>query len=290
MPGPVFFAERARAFPLPMTMHDLIDPLSDALAVRLFTLAGAPFTLGHFLAALAALFALLVVTRRLRGWLRTRLIHYGRVDTSTVETISALTQYVLLTLGFLTILNEVGLKLSSLTVLAGSFGVGVGFGLQNIFSNFISGLIVMFERPVKIGDHIVVSGMEGDVVRIGMRATTLKSTQGSFIIVPNQAIITSNVINWDEGFHSAVVLQYRMLGGVKDNQALLLEVARGVPDILETPAPSAYVTGVDHAGQIMELHFTVSGDQTRRLAAVNAFNTALTEQLAARGLKLAPNP
>src|SRR6185369_12687312 len=122
MPGPVFFAERARAFPLPMTMHDLIDPLSDALAVRLFTLAGAPFTLGHFLAALAALFALLVVTRRLRGWLRTRLIHYGRVDTSTVETISALTQYVLLTLGFLTILNEVGLKLSSLTVLAGSFG------------------------------------------------------------------------------------------------------------------------------------------------------------------------
>jgi small-conductance mechanosensitive channel len=271
-------------------VSELTGSFFELLHLRLFTVGGAPFTLAHAIVALVSLLALLVLARRVRRWTMRRLAHHGKVDASTAETISALTQYLLITLGLLIILNEVGLKLSSITVLAGSLGVGVGFGLQNIFSNFVCGLIIMFERPVKIGDHIVVGGMEGNVVRIGMRATTLRSTQGSYVIVPNQSVITGNVINWDENYASNVVLQYRMLGAPGDNEALLLGIAAANPDILKSPAPSVYLIGVDHAGQILEVHFTLRGDEKRRLAAVSAFNKALMAELAARGQVLAPNP
>ena len=178
-------------------MSELFTFVRDALDVRLFNLGGNPFTLGSLLGGLIAFVALLVFARWLRRLISERLLGRGHLDVSTRETVSALTQYIVLGIGAVSILNIVGLRLSSFTLLAGAFGVGVGFGLQNIFSNFISGLIVMFERPIKIGDHIVLAGVDGDVAYIGMRATTLRTAQGSLVVVPNQTIITNNVTNWD---------------------------------------------------------------------------------------------
>ena len=261
----------------------------DTLDLRLFSLAGTPFTLGSLLGALVALIALLMFARWLRRVISQRLLARGHLEVSTRETVSALAQYIVLGIGIVSILNAVGIRLSSFTVLAGAFGVGVGFGLQNIFSNFISGLIVMFERPIKIGDHIVLGGVDGDVAYIGMRATTLRTAQGSLVIVPNQAIITSNVTNWDHIGRSAISLQFRLTGPMAEDEALLLRVVEGNRDVLKSPAPAVFVAAVDHAGHLMEVHFSVQGDATKRFAIVSAINTALAAELAASGKALAPN-
>jgi small-conductance mechanosensitive channel len=264
--------------------------LQETLAFRLFRLGGEDFTLGELLATLVALSALLLFARWLRELISRRLLARGHFDLSTRETVSALTQYVVLAIGAVSILNAVGIQLSSFAMLAGAFGVGVGFGLQNIFSNFFSGLIVMFERPIKIGDHIALTGIDGDVVHIGMRATTLRTAQGSLVVVPNQVIITSTVTNWDQLGNTAISLQFRMAGPVADDEALLLRVLNANPGVLRTPEPAVYVPSADHAGHVMEAHFSVQGDAVRRLTVVTAIHAAVLEELSRAGKALAANP
>lgn len=271
-------------------MGDIWRFARQTLSAPLFKLGGGDFTLGALLAALIALVVLITFSRWLRDLISRRLLARGHFDVSTRETVSSLTQYIVLAIGAMTILNEVGIKLSSFTVLAGAFGVGVGFGLQNIFSNFISGLIVMFERPIKIGDHIALTNVDGDVIHIGMRATTLRTAQGSLVMVPNQAIITNNVTNWDQFGNTAVSLQYRMRGTIPEDEALLKRVLAANSGVLRTPEPQIFVPLVDHAGHLMEAHFSVQGDATRRLAVVTEINAAVTVELAREGRALAPNP
>jgi small-conductance mechanosensitive channel len=271
-------------------MEELLRDLTEPLKLHLFTFGGADFTVGTLVAEFSALLALVWVSRWLRNRLLGRLLARGHLDMSTRETVAALTQYLVWAVGLVVILDSAGVKLSSFTVLAGALGVGVGFGLQTIFSNLISGLIVMFERPVKIGDHVVVAGMEGNVVQIGMRATTLQTPQGSVVIVPNQNFITGIVINWDQAGLSATVLQWRMMGKIDEDEALLLSIARDNPDVLNVPEPAVFVVAADHAGHLMELHVRLPGDVQGRLKCISALNKAVLENLARLGQSLAPNP
>lgn len=271
-------------------MGDMWTFARQTLGVPLFKMGGSDFTLGELLSALIALVVLITFSRWLRDLISRRLLARGHFDVSTRETVSSLTQYVVLAIGAVTILNEVGIKLSSFTVLAGAFGVGVGFGLQNIFSNFISGLIVMFERPIKIGDHIALTNIEGDVMHIGMRATTLRTAQGSLVLVPNQAVITNSVTNWDQLGNTAVSLSFRMKGGIEEGTALLMRVLRATAGVLKSPEPQVFVPTVDHAGNVMEAHFSVQGDAVQRLAVISAVNKAVVAELARENKGLAPNP
>ena len=271
-------------------MADALKYLDTLLGVQLFMLGGSPLTVGSLTGMLLATLLLLMFSRLLRNWMLERLPGQSHLDPSTRQTIASLTQYAVVAMGLVLILDGAGVKLSSFTVLAGALGVGVGFGLQNIFSNFISGLIVMFERPVKIGDHIIAGGVEGDVMQIGMRATTLITAQGSQVIVPNQNFITGNVVNWNRGSQSAGVLQWRMMGKIEDDEALLLRAAAGVPDVLRLPMPCVFVISTDYAGHVMELHVGLSGDARKRLACISAINKAVMNELARLGQSLAHNP
>ena len=109
---------------------------------------------------------------------------------------SRLVHYVILAIGFLVALGVLGMDLTKVSVLAGAFGVGIGFGLQDVVNNFVCGLILLFERPVHVGDIIEVGGLQGEVRRIGIRASTVHTYQGADIIVPNSQFITANVTNW----------------------------------------------------------------------------------------------
>jgi small-conductance mechanosensitive channel len=271
-------------------MADFLHYLDDPLKLQLFAFGGTEFTVGTLIGVLVSVLVLLAISRWIRNWLLGKILARGHLDLSTRETVSSLSQYLVLGAGVLIILDGAGVKLSSFTVLAGAMGVGVGFGLQNIFSNFISGLIVMFERPVKIGDHISAGGMEGNVVHIGMRATTLLTAQGSRVIVPNQNFITGVVVNWDQAGTSATALQWRMMGKVDEDEALLLGIARANADVLKAPEPSVYIISSDHAGHVMELHVWVAGDVQRRLRCISALNKSLLENLTRLGQNLAPSP
>ena len=104
--------------------------------------------------------------------------------------------YVILLVGFFVALGALGIDLTKVTILAGAFSVGIGFGLQNVINNFVSGLILLFERPIKVGDVIEVGGNLGEVSRIGIRASVIRTADGSEVIVPNGSLISSQVTNW----------------------------------------------------------------------------------------------
>jgi small-conductance mechanosensitive channel len=138
------------------------------------------------------------------------------------------------------ILQTVGIDLSTITVLAGALGVGIGFGLQNITNNFVSGIIILFERPIKVNDRIEVGNITGDVVRISMRATTIVTNDNISVIVPNSEFISSKVINWS---HNDRNVRFNIPVGVSYNEdpkkvkELLLSVANDNDAVLKEPLP-----------------------------------------------------
>ena len=128
--------------------------------------------------------------------LREELLSRFNLARGLPELISSMLHYLLLLLVFFFAVNAGGVELNKFTVLTGALGVGVGFGLQNIVNNFISGLILQFERPIHIGDVLDVDGTTGKVTRIGIRSSTVKTFQGAEVIIPNGNFISGKVINW----------------------------------------------------------------------------------------------
>ena len=123
---------------------------------------------------------------------------YPRIGIATGKSyaVSSLLHYFILALGFTVAIAALGVNLSKLTVLTGAFGVGIGFGLQSVVNNFVSGLILLFERPIHVGDTVEVGDLLGKVRRIGIRASTVHTRQGADIIVPNSQLISEKVTNW----------------------------------------------------------------------------------------------
>jgi small-conductance mechanosensitive channel len=131
-------------------------------------------------------------------------------------------------------------------VLTGAFGVGIGFGLQDIVKNFVSGLILLFERPIKIGDQIQLGELAGEVTGIGIRASTVRTWEGADVIVPNGNLVSSQVINWTfADSHRRVDVMVGVAYGTDPKQVLdlLVRVASDHPDILKHPVPVALFLG-----------------------------------------------
>jgi small-conductance mechanosensitive channel len=160
--------------------------------------------------------------------------------------LTSLTKYAIGFVGFLLALLALGVNLDRVTVLGGALGVGVGFGLQNIVNNFVSGLIVLFERPVRVGDAVQIGDVQGEVRRIGIRSTTVRSWEGAEVIVPNSQLVADRVTNWTP-FDQRRRLEIRVnvaYGSAPDKVLqVLTEVAQGHPDVASTPAPLALFLG-----------------------------------------------
>src|SRR6202043_2279753 len=125
-----------------------------------------------------------LVSKFLRFLLEEDVYQHFRLERGLPYAISTMLHYSILLVGFFVALGALGIDLTKITILAGAFSVGIGFGLQNVINNFVSGLILLFERPIKIGDVIKVSGVVGEVRRIGIRASVIRSADGSEVIVP----------------------------------------------------------------------------------------------------------
>jgi small-conductance mechanosensitive channel len=170
--------------------------------------------------------------------------------------ISSLLHYAVLFLGFLLAVAALGVDLNKVTVLAGAFGVGLGFGLQGVVNNFVSGLIVLFERPIRVGDAIQMGDVAGEVQRIGIRMTMVRTWEGADVIVPNANLVSEKVTNWT---HRDLLRRIDVPVGVaygsapKEVQALLLAVARAHPGVLAEPAPEALFLGFGESALNFEL-------------------------------------
>jgi potassium efflux system protein len=169
---------------------------------------------------------------------------------------SSLINYIILAIGFNVGLGVIGVSLAKMTVLAGAFGVGIGFGLQSIVNNFVSGLILLFERPLHVGDIIEMDGLNGEVRRIGMRASTVRTWHGSDIVVPNADLVTKQVTNWTLGDKlRRIDLPVGVNYGADPEEVIQIfkKVAKEHPDVLPSPEPSALFTGYGDSSINFEL-------------------------------------
>jgi len=172
--------------------------------------------------------------------------------------ISTITYYVLLILVALAALSVAGVELNKFTVLTGALGVGLGFGLQNIVNNFVSGLILLFERPIHVGDTVEVSGLVGSVRRIGSRSSTILTFQGAEVIVPNSNLISNQVINWTLSSQwRRVDVPVGVAYGTDPERMikLLVGVAESHPGILLERPPMAFFLGFGESALKFELRF-----------------------------------
>lgn len=172
--------------------------------------------------------------------------------------ISTVTYYVLLVLVALAALSGAGIELNKFTVLTGALGVGLGFGLQNIVNNFVSGLILLFERPIHVGDTVDVGGLVGVVRRIGARSSTVVTFQGAEVIVPNSNLLSNQVVNWTLSSQwRRVDVPIRVAYGTDPERVikLLIAVAQSHPGILLERPPIAFFMGFGESSLNFELRF-----------------------------------
>jgi small-conductance mechanosensitive channel len=158
--------------------------------------------------------------------------------------------------GFFIGLAALGIDLTKITILAGAFGVGIGLGLQGVVNNLVSGLILLLERRVDVGDAVQIGGVEGQVQHLGMRASIIRTGQGAEVIVPNAVLVSQNVANWtlsDE--RRRVDVAVGVACGTRPDTVveILLSVARAHKHILAEPAPVALLTGFGDTALRFEL-------------------------------------
>jgi len=218
-------------------------------------------TLGRVLGFWAILAAGFAFSTSLRFLLREELLKRLRLTRGIPELISTTVHYLLLLLVFLFAVNAGGVALNKFTVLTGALGVGVGFGLQNIINNFVSGLILQFERPIRVGDVVEIqAGLTGTVTRIGIRASTVQTFQGAEIIIPNATFISGNVTNWTlSEARRRLDLPVGVAYGTDPKlvKELLERPAIQHPDVLVSPAPAVFFKEFGDSALNFELQFWV---------------------------------
>jgi small-conductance mechanosensitive channel len=230
-----------------------------------------------------------------KGFILKRFLSRSGMDTSLQYTLAQVTGYMVLALGLIIAMQNVGINLSALAVFAGAVGVGLGLGLQTFAANFISGLQILAERPIKIGDRITVDGMTGQVESIRVRATTVLTNDNIALIIPNSRIVSNTITNWSYGsaavrFHIPVALPYG--SDAEKVRDALLEAAKEHPAVMEKPAPGVVLDGF--AENLVNFELIVWSEQLsyqpQRLR--SDLNFSIERKLRERGVGKfrAPNP
>lgn len=236
-----------------------------------------------------AVLVLFFVSSRIRRWLLGGLLSRTSLDSGVRHAIGVISQYTVVFLGLLLILQTAGIDFTALSVLAGGLGIGIGFGLQNIANNLISGLIVLLERPVKIGDRIEVAGSEGQVVAIRARSTTVLTNDNIAIIIPNSRFITEEVINWsynDSKVRFRIPVQVGYGSDVRLVEQLLLQVARANADVLADPAPAVRFLKFGDDGLQFELRAWSTTLIQRKGKLVSDLNFSILENFRANRIEI----
>ncbi|MDF1790605.1 MAG: mechanosensitive ion channel [Thalassobaculaceae bacterium] len=260
-------------------------------AIEGFDVGSVRISPGNLLAGIVAFFVALVITRMIQRGLVRRIFPHTHIDTGIQHSVTAGIGYVGVTLALLTGIAVVGFDLSNLALIAGALSVGIGFGLQAIVNNFVSGLILLAERPVKVGDWVRIGAFEGTVKRINVRATEIQTFQRSEVIIPNSELISSALINYTHKdkygrIDVAVPISY----GTDPKQVgdILLALAADHPLVAKWPEPYLYFHAFDEVAMRMQLRVYLT-DINNFLIVTNDLHFSVAEQLRAAGISF-PRP
>jgi small-conductance mechanosensitive channel len=255
---------------------------------KLFEINRTPVTLSSLVMFVVVITVFFSVSRVLQNLLRNKILAHFRIDKGTQFTMSRISHYLVMIVGLVVAFQFIGIDLSGLAVILGLLSVGIGFGLQNITSNFIAGIILLFERPIKIGDRVTVGRTEGDVVAINMRSTTVQSLNNIAIIVPNSEFISTQVINWSHGDPKVRLVVEVGVSYSSDLDLViraLREVADESPDVLKAPDPDVLLSSFGDSACKMELRVWLP-DPYRYYLIRSGINCAIVRKFKQLGIEI----
>lgn len=248
-----------------ITLYHYMDPENKLVALSLLS----------FIAAIIIFIVMILLVRNLPGLLEIVILSRLRLSKGVSYAITTLLSYVIIAFGVSVFLGILGVSWSKLQWLVAALSVGLGFGLQEIFANFISGIIMLFERPIRIGDRITIGSSTGTVKRINIRATHMIDTEGKDVIIPNKTFVTGQLINWTL---TNTVTRISLQIGVAYNsdidqvKKLLLQIAHDNPRVVKDPAPSVSFSnfGADALEVQLSLQVNEIADRTAATDEINS--------------------
>lgn len=245
-----------------------------------------PVTLVDLILALFILVATFIATRHLPSLLQVIQLEFLRTSASVRYASTMLLQYALIAIGVSQFVGTLGWQWSQMQWLVAALGVGIGFGLQEIVANFISGLILLFERPISVGDVVTVDGHDGTVKRINIRATVIETFDRKELFVPNKDLITKQVVNWT---HSDTAVRVQISVGVaygsdvRRAMALMQQLAEEHPRVLKNPPPQASFDNFGDNSLMLTLRCFIAEE---RLAVSTELRAAINDRFAAEGIEI----
>jgi potassium-dependent mechanosensitive channel len=253
-----------------------------------FTIGEATISFRAVLVAVAVLIVGIFLTRAAQRWLETQVLPRTEIEPSLQLSVGVIFGYIGIIAAIALALGALGIDLQKIALVAGALSVGIGFGLQSIVSNFVSGLILLTERPIRVGDWIVAKGEEGYVRRIRVRATEVETFDRASVIIPNSDLISGVVKNWT---HGNIIGRVTVKVGVSyDSDAekvreILLAVAAEHPAVLKMPAPYVLFTGFGDSALDFELRCIIS-DIQQRLGVHSDLNFAVLARFRMAGIEI----
>jgi len=264
---------------LPITTSRTVDGVATLL----------PLTLRDLLVGLIALLVTLLAAKNLPGVLEITLLQRLPLDAGARYALTTLLQYLIAGIGLVMAFATIGFQWSSIQWLVAALGVGLGFGLQEIVANFISGIILLFERPIRVGDVVTLDDTTGVVSRIRIRATTITNYDKQELLIPNKEFITGRVVNWtlsDKVNRIIVTVGVAYGSDVSHAMALMLEAAHENENVLTDPNPVATFEAFGDNALTLLLR-TYLGSMENRLATITALHEAINRKFNQAGINIA---
>jgi small-conductance mechanosensitive channel len=263
-------------------LKNIFQQIKDFLDYKIFSLGSNEITLWKLTVFILSIILLIIAANIIVRLLKNKILPKRKLDLGMRYAIANLFRIFFIATGLIIIVSTAGVDMSILTVLFGTLGIGIGFGLQSVFSNFISGIIILIEHPVKFGDRIEIGDTSGNVIKISARAITILTNDNINIIVPNSDFINKEVINWS---HNDKVIRFRIPIGVSYSsdvrlvEKLLLEVALENEDVLKDPASVVRFINFGESSLNFELRIWTTAQIQKQGKITSDLNFGILEKL-----------
>jgi len=268
-------------------VREAISDWGNAVLTSPISIGQASFSLMNIILFVFVIWLSIWISRIVRHILNEEVFPRVKIERGMPGTIIMLVRISLVTIGFLLAATAAGMKLSNLTIIIGAFSVGIGFGLQNIFNNLVSGLILAFERPIKEGDIVEVNTLLGTVKKIGIRSSIVRTFSGAEVIVPNGELISNDLINWtlSDQYRRAdirVGVAYGTDPEIVTN--LLIKVARENKRVIQTPPPQAFF--IEFGDSSLNFRLLAWMDQDNRFEVESEIMIEINKKLKEAGIEI----
>jgi small-conductance mechanosensitive channel len=271
-----------------MNTSYIFDQLKDILNITLFQINQTPVTISSILMFVLMITLFYIFSRIINRLLVKPLLGRFSIEEGIRYNLIRINHYMIMVIGAIVAFQFIGIDLSGLAVIFGLLSVGIGFGLQNITSNFISGLILLLERPIKIGDRVTVGDTEGDVIAINIRSTTIRTINNITIIVPNSEFISQKVVNWS---HGDTKIRLEIIVGVSYTSDLdlvlkaLREVGAEHPLVLKNPGTDVLFVDFGDSSWNMKLRVWIP-DPKQHVIVSSDLNCAIVRKFREYGIEI----